>query len=147
MVFGISLTNRWLRSPENCFRGSKVSPCEMQRDSKAARVPEGKVARVARVLCNTAETLVSFVHWHSPDHGEFHLYANSKPRDGPCFHLEIPTKRVIPLHPFVSTPLPGDHLAPSTSRASSPAIIDPPSFSSPSQTEREPCSNNRATIE
>lgn len=38
--------------------------------------------------------------------GEFHLYANSKPRCDPCLHLEIPAKRVDPIFRFHGTTYP-----------------------------------------
>ena len=73
-------------------RGQSVPTRDAERFEGGARL-RGKGC----ACCATRpRASVSSVYWHSPDHGEFHLYANSKPRDGPCFHLEIPTKRVAP---------------------------------------------------
>lgn len=49
--------------------------------------------------------------------GEFHLYANSKPRCDPCFHLEIPARRVDPISRFHGTTY---HPLPTTRRVRAP---------------------------
>lgn len=48
---------------------------------------------------------------------EFHLYANSKPRCDPCFHLEIPARRVDPISRFHGTTY---HPLPTTRRVRAP---------------------------
>lgn len=57
---------------------------------------EKRIPRVASACMQHGRKASIGIHRWS---GEFHLYANSKPRCDPCLHLEIPAKRVDPIFP------------------------------------------------